>query len=64
MDQLRYVDLDIGEYRIRLVETENNMERQVLTLDIEYGDDDFKHRAWVGTLSGHAPGRSRKGSYP
>lgn len=46
VDQLRYVDLDIGEDRIRLVETENNMERQVLTWDLEYGDDKFKHHAW------------------
>lgn len=34
VEQLRYVDLDIGEYRIRLVETEGNMEKQILTWDL------------------------------
>lgn len=46
VDQLRYVDLDIGEHRIRLVETETNMSRAILQWDVEYGDDDFKSRAW------------------
>lgn len=48
VEQLRYVDLDIGKYRIRLVEAEDNMNKQILTWNLEYGDDDFKHRAWGG----------------
>lgn len=48
VDYLRYVDLDIGEYRIRLIETENNDERSILTWDVEYGDDEFKSRPWGG----------------
>lgn len=46
VEQLRYVDLDIGECRIRLVETEDNIGKQIRTWNLEYGDDDFKHRAW------------------
>lgn len=46
VNQLRYVDLDIGEYRIRLVETEDNTDGEMLKWDVEYGDDDFKFRAW------------------
>lgn len=46
VDHLRYVDLDIGEYRIRLIETETNVNRDILTWDVEYGDDDFKFRPW------------------
>lgn len=43
-EPLRYVDLDIGEYRVRLVETENNSNRPSLMWDIEYGDDLYKSR--------------------
>lgn len=46
VDHLRYVDLDIGEYRIRLIETETNDSRTILEWDVEYGDDDFKYRPW------------------
>lgn len=48
VDHLRYVDLDIGEYRIRLIETEDNDSRTILEWDVEYGDDDFKFRPWGG----------------
>lgn len=54
VDHLRYVDLDIGEYRIRLIETETNDSRQILEWDVEYGDDDFKFRPW-----GNNPLRTR-----
>lgn len=48
VDHLRYVDLDIVEYRIRLIETETNDSRTILEWDVEYGDDDFKSRPWGG----------------
>ncbi|ROV90496.1 hypothetical protein VMCG_09832 [Cytospora schulzeri] len=53
---LRYVDLDIGEYRIRLVETIHNAEERVDTLkwDVEYGDSLYKYRQY-----GHNPLRIR-----
>lgn len=54
VDSLRYVDLDIGEYRIRLIEMESNRDRDFLMWDVEYGDDVFKHRPY-----GKTPLRSR-----
>lgn len=53
---LRYVDLDLGGHRTRLVETENNAEKRVdqLKWDIEYGDDLYKHRPY-----GRSPLRTR-----
>lgn len=49
---LRYVDLDLGEYRIRLVEDQASMD--MLNWDLEYGDDDFKVEPW-----GNNPLRAR-----
>ncbi|KAK2613454.1 hypothetical protein N8I77_000367 [Diaporthe amygdali] len=49
---LRYVDLDLGEYRIRLVEDQASMD--MLNWDLEYGDDDFKIEPW-----GNNPLRTR-----
>ncbi|KUI72547.1 hypothetical protein VM1G_08286 [Cytospora mali] len=54
VDSLRYVDLDIGEYRIRLFETKTNEDKPSLQWDVEYGDDLYKFRPY-----GSCPLRTR-----
>ncbi|KAJ0117888.1 hypothetical protein J7T55_014338 [Diaporthe amygdali] len=44
MTHLRYVDLDLGEYRIRLVEANYPGDMETLNWDAEYGDEDFTYQ--------------------
>ncbi|KUI55352.1 hypothetical protein VP1G_02805 [Cytospora mali] len=53
-EPLRYVDQDVGEYRIRLFETKTNEDKPALQWDVEYGDDLYKFRPY-----GSCPLRTR-----